>query len=96
MKNNEEQSRSLFGISLSDRPKWQQFLICSSGFFFGYLVNGVCENWVFVQKPSFDLQSLFKNLVFFHKPMIDLMVFFFFFFFFFLQFGFFLEKLRYF
>ncbi|KAJ0736906.1 hypothetical protein HanLR1_Chr06g0201021 [Helianthus annuus] len=43
MKNNEEQSRSLFGLSLSDRPKWQQFLICSSGFFFGYLVNGVCE-----------------------------------------------------
>lgn len=40
---NEEQVRSLFGISLSDRPKWQQFLICSSGFFFGYLVNGVCE-----------------------------------------------------
>lgn len=47
MKNNEEQSRSLFGISLSDRPKWQQFLICSSGFFFGYLVNGVCEEYVY-------------------------------------------------
>ncbi|CAN1243674.1 UDP-galactose/UDP-glucose transporter 2 [Linum perenne] len=43
----EEQSRSLFGISLSDRPKWQQFLICSSGFFFGYLVNGVCEEYVY-------------------------------------------------
>ncbi|KAL6494044.1 enolase-phosphatase E1 [Orobanche gracilis] len=40
---NEEQARSLFGISLSDRPRWQQFMICSSGFFFGYLVNGVCE-----------------------------------------------------
>ncbi|KAG2404382.1 UDP-galactose/UDP-glucose transporter [Vigna angularis] len=40
---NEEQARSLFGISLSDRPRWQQFLICSSGFFFGYLVNGICE-----------------------------------------------------
>ena len=40
---NEEQERSLFGISLSTRPKWQQFLICSSGFFFGYLVNGICE-----------------------------------------------------
>jgi len=39
----EDQARSLFGISLSDRPKWQQFLICSSGFFFGYLINGVCE-----------------------------------------------------
>ncbi|KAK6920206.1 UAA transporter [Dillenia turbinata] len=47
MKNSEEQSRSLFGISLSDRPKWQQFLICSSGFFFGYLVNGVCEEYVY-------------------------------------------------
>ena len=35
--------RFLFGISLSDRPVWQQFIICSSGFFFGYLVNGVCE-----------------------------------------------------
>ncbi|KAK9103447.1 hypothetical protein Sjap_020701 [Stephania japonica] len=43
----EEQSRSLFGISLSNRPKWQQFLICSSGFFFGYLVNGVCEEYVY-------------------------------------------------
>ncbi|CAI0472458.1 unnamed protein product [Linum tenue] len=43
----EEQSRSLFGISLSDKPKWKQFLICSSGFFFGYLVNGVCEEYVY-------------------------------------------------
>ncbi|GMN68288.1 hypothetical protein TIFTF001_037351 [Ficus carica] len=40
---NEEQSRSLFGISLSDKPRWKQFLLCSSGFFFGYLVNGICE-----------------------------------------------------
>ncbi|GLU05746.1 hypothetical protein SLE2022_228270 [Rubroshorea leprosula] len=43
----EDQTRSLFGISLSDRPKWQQFLICSSGFFFGYLVNGICEEYVY-------------------------------------------------
>ncbi|KAM7508706.1 hypothetical protein LguiA_019159 [Lonicera macranthoides] len=43
----EEQARSLFGISLSDRPRWQQFLICSSGFFFGYLVNGICEEYVY-------------------------------------------------
>jgi adenosine 3'-phospho 5'-phosphosulfate transporter B3 len=42
-----EQSWTLFGISLSDRPKWQQFLICSSGFFFGYLVNGICEEYVY-------------------------------------------------
>ncbi|KAK6943296.1 GNAT domain, partial [Dillenia turbinata] len=43
MKNSEEQSRSFFGITLSDKPKWEQFLICSSGFFFGYLVNGIRE-----------------------------------------------------
>ncbi|KAH9777680.1 adenosine 3'-phospho 5'-phosphosulfate transporter 2 [Citrus sinensis] len=43
----EEQARSLFGVSLSDRPRWQQFLICSSGFFFGYLVNGICEEYVY-------------------------------------------------
>ncbi|XP_059444850.1 UDP-galactose/UDP-glucose transporter 4-like [Corylus avellana] len=43
----EEQVRSLFGISLSGRPIWQQFLICSSGFFFGYLVNGICEEFVY-------------------------------------------------
>lgn len=44
---NEEQVRTLFGISLTDRPKWHQFLICSSGFFFGYLVNGICEVFYF-------------------------------------------------
>lgn len=44
---NEEQTRSLFGISLTSRPIWQQFVICSSGFFFGYLVNGVCEEYVY-------------------------------------------------
>ncbi|GAV79422.1 UAA domain-containing protein [Cephalotus follicularis] len=43
----EDQGRSLFGISISDRPKWQLFLICSSGFFFGYLVNGICEEYVY-------------------------------------------------
>ncbi|CAJ1949966.1 unnamed protein product [Sphenostylis stenocarpa] len=44
---NAEQARTLFGISLSHRPKWQQFFICSSGFFFGYLVNGICEEYVY-------------------------------------------------
>jgi hypothetical protein len=39
----EEQGRRLFGVSLTDRPRWQQFLFCAGGFFFGYLVNGVCE-----------------------------------------------------
>ncbi|KAJ0565023.1 putative UAA transporter [Helianthus annuus] len=43
----EEQSVSLFGISLTNKPKWQQFFICSSGFFFGYLVNGICEEYVY-------------------------------------------------
>ncbi|MBA0780742.1 hypothetical protein Gotri_004806 [Gossypium trilobum] len=43
---NGDQTRFLFGISLH-RPKWQQFLICSFGFFFGYLVNGVCEEYVY-------------------------------------------------
>ncbi|KAM7491339.1 hypothetical protein LguiA_034260 [Lonicera macranthoides] len=47
MKGEEDQGRYLFGISLTDRPKWQQFLICSSGFFFGYLVNGICEEYVY-------------------------------------------------
>ncbi|KAK6137560.1 hypothetical protein DH2020_028702 [Rehmannia glutinosa] len=41
----EDQARSLLGISLTDKPIWQQFLICSSGFFFGYLVNGICEGF---------------------------------------------------
>ncbi|CAN6484988.1 unnamed protein product [Victoria cruziana] len=44
---NEEQEKSLFGIPLSSRPKWQQFLLCTSGFFFGYLVNGICEEYVY-------------------------------------------------
>ncbi|KAJ6328538.1 hypothetical protein OIU77_010262 [Salix suchowensis] len=44
---NEEQARSLFGICLTDRPRWKQFLICSSGFFFGYIVNGICEEYVY-------------------------------------------------
>lgn len=47
MKNDEEQTRSLFGISLTSRPKWHQFVICSSGFFFGYLINGICEEYVY-------------------------------------------------
>uniref|UniRef100_A0A804HPT2 UDP-galactose/UDP-glucose transporter 2-like n=1 Tax=Musa acuminata subsp. malaccensis TaxID=214687 RepID=A0A804HPT2_MUSAM len=43
----EGQSRSLFGIPLTERPKWQQFLLCSSGFFFGFLINGICEEYVY-------------------------------------------------
>ncbi|GMI99046.1 UDP-galactose transporter 2 [Hibiscus trionum] len=44
---NEEQARSLFGILLSDKPIRKHFFICSSSFFFGYLVNGVCEEYVY-------------------------------------------------
>ncbi|GJN30097.1 hypothetical protein PR202_gb18376 [Eleusine coracana subsp. coracana] len=44
----EEQGRRLFGVSLTDRPRWQQFVICSGGFFFGYLVNGICEGFVYL------------------------------------------------
>ncbi|CAA2951326.1 UDP-galactose UDP-glucose transporter 2-like [Olea europaea subsp. europaea] len=44
---NEEQVWTLIGISLSERPRWKQFLICSSGFFFGYLVNGISEEYVY-------------------------------------------------
>ncbi|KMZ61915.1 UDP-galactose/UDP-glucose transporter 4 [Zostera marina] len=48
MKNGEEvPTRYLLGISLTEKPKWQQFLLCSSGFFFGYLVNGICEEYVY-------------------------------------------------
>ncbi|KAK1374782.1 UDP-galactose/UDP-glucose transporter 2-like [Heracleum sosnowskyi] len=47
MKSSEDQARFLFWISLSNKPTWQQFLICSSGFFFGYLVNGICEEYVY-------------------------------------------------
>ncbi|KAI3976047.1 hypothetical protein MKX01_016730, partial [Papaver californicum] len=44
---NEEKTWTLFGINLTSRPICQQFLICSSGFFFGYLVNGICEEYVY-------------------------------------------------
>ncbi|KAG6634144.1 hypothetical protein CIPAW_12G098900 [Carya illinoinensis] len=54
----EDQTRSLFGISLSDRPIWQKFLVCSSGFFFGYLVNGICERH---EAFEFSLPRNFSN-----------------------------------
>uniref|UniRef100_A0A7N0TX71 UDP-galactose/UDP-glucose transporter 2-like n=2 Tax=Kalanchoe fedtschenkoi TaxID=63787 RepID=A0A7N0TX71_KALFE len=47
MTTTQEHSRTLFGISLTSRPTCHQFLICSAGFFFGYLVNGVCEEYVY-------------------------------------------------
>eukprot|EP00897_Mesotaenium_endlicherianum_P010881 jgi/Mesen1/9821/ME000007S09885 len=38
---------SLLGIVISNKPKWAQLLICGGGFFVGYLVNGVCEEYVY-------------------------------------------------
>jgi len=44
---NDDQVITLLGITLTGRPKWQQLLLCSFGFFFGYLINGVCEEYVY-------------------------------------------------
>ncbi|KAL0397838.1 UNVERIFIED_CONTAM: UDP-galactose/UDP-glucose transporter 4 [Sesamum calycinum] len=45
---NDEQARSLFGISLTERPRWQQFLICSSGFSLDILLMAfVSYGWYF-------------------------------------------------
>ncbi|KAG6541553.1 hypothetical protein Mapa_017075 [Marchantia paleacea] len=38
---------TLLGINLSSKPRWLQLLICGGGFFFGYMVNGVCEEYVY-------------------------------------------------
>ncbi|EFJ14308.1 hypothetical protein SELMODRAFT_271324 [Selaginella moellendorffii] len=38
---------TLLGITLTGRPRWIQLLICSAGFFFGYTVNGLCEEYVY-------------------------------------------------
>ncbi|KAB1217171.1 UDP-galactose/UDP-glucose transporter 4 [Morella rubra] len=73
---NEEQARSLFWISLSDRPIWHQFLICSSGFFFGYLVNGICEvlcsyGWYFTFVQGFVYLILIYLQGFTPKQMVN-------------------------
>lgn len=39
----EENHVWLLGINVSSKPRWLQLLICGGGFFFGYMVNGVCE-----------------------------------------------------
>ncbi|KAL3645375.1 enolase-phosphatase E1 [Castilleja foliolosa] len=69
----EDQARSLLGISLTDRPTWQQFLICSSGFFFGYLVNGVCEDygWYFTFIQGFVYLVLIYLQGFTTKQMVN-------------------------
>jgi hypothetical protein len=33
----------LLGINVSLKPRWAQLIICGGGFFFGYMVNGICE-----------------------------------------------------
>ncbi|KAJ7515911.1 hypothetical protein O6H91_22G034200 [Diphasiastrum complanatum] len=43
----EDNSVTLLGIHLSGKPRWLQLLICGGGFFFGYTVNGVCEEYVY-------------------------------------------------
>ncbi|KAI5072269.1 hypothetical protein GOP47_0012375 [Adiantum capillus-veneris] len=42
-----EKVSSLLGITLSGKPRWQQLLICGGGFFFGYMINGLCEEFVY-------------------------------------------------
>ncbi|MCO5574163.1 hypothetical protein L7F22_027944 [Adiantum nelumboides] len=42
-----EKLSTLLGITLSGKPRWQQLLICGGGFFFGYMINGLCEEFVY-------------------------------------------------
>eukprot|EP00271_Cylindrocystis_brebissonii_P005997 TRINITY_DN1849_c0_g1_i1.p1 TRINITY_DN1849_c0_g1~~TRINITY_DN1849_c0_g1_i1.p1 ORF type:complete len:366 (+),score=58.71 TRINITY_DN1849_c0_g1_i1:388-1485(+) len=42
-----EGSVSLLGIELANKPKWAQLTICGGGFFVGYLVNGLVEEYVY-------------------------------------------------
>jgi adenosine 3'-phospho 5'-phosphosulfate transporter B3 len=37
----------LLGLNMSIKPKWLQLLICAGGLFLGFLVNGVCEEYVY-------------------------------------------------
>ena len=37
----------LLGINLTSKPRWVQLLYCSGGFFFGYIVNGLAEEYVY-------------------------------------------------
>lgn len=34
-------------INLSDKPRWFQLAFCCMGVFFGFLINGVCEEYIF-------------------------------------------------
>lgn len=44
----------------SERPRWQQFLIYSSCFFFIYLINGFCN--VYISSKALGLLIFFKIL----------------------------------
>lgn len=44
---NGNQVTRLLGIKLTGKPKWFKLLVCAGGFFFGYLVNGVCEEYMY-------------------------------------------------
>jgi len=39
----EENHVWLLKCNVSAKPRWMQLLICGGGFFFGYMINGVCE-----------------------------------------------------
>ncbi len=51
----------LLGINVSLKPRWAQLIICGGGFFFGYMVNGICEVclWLSLQ---IEIASTFKGL----------------------------------
>lgn len=43
----EENQVWLLGCNVSAKSRWMQLLICGGGFFFGYMINGVCEEYVY-------------------------------------------------
>lgn len=43
----EESEVMLLGLNLSAKPRWMQLLICGGLFFVGYLINGICEEYVY-------------------------------------------------
>lgn len=53
----------LLGINVSSKPKWLQLLICGGGFFFGYMINGVCEvsRCYFLTIPKLSPKLLFQD-----------------------------------
>lgn len=44
---NDDKVTTLLGITLTGKPRWLQLLICGGGFFFGYMINGICEEYVY-------------------------------------------------